>query len=203
MENAYQIITCLLLGIGLSATCGFKVFVPLLGISIAANAGWLELSPSFDWLGSTPAVLLLGVATALEICAYYIPFVDNLLDTIAVPASAIAGAIVVGSTMVADMSPILKWAVAIIAGAAPAAAVKTTTAAVRGISSATTAGLGNFAVNTGETVCSIVCCVLTLLLPLLGILLIAWIVVLIVRMIRRLRKRLAKQDVPPVPNGNA
>ena len=77
----------LLLGIGLSATCGFRVFVPLLGMSIAAMAGHLELASGFEWIGSWPALICLAVATVLEIAGYYIPWLDNLLDTIATPAA--------------------------------------------------------------------------------------------------------------------
>ena len=79
------------IGIGLSAACGCRLFVPFLGMGIAHAAGHLTLAPGFEWLGSTPALVALSTATALEIAGYYIPWVDNLLDTAATPAAAIAG----------------------------------------------------------------------------------------------------------------
>src|SRR5881394_829642 len=104
-----------LVGIGLSAACGFRVFVPLLVVSIASYSGHLHLAPGFEWMGSTAALIAFATATALEIAGYYVPWVDNLLDTIASPAAVIAGTIATAS-VVADMSPFLKWTLAAIAG---------------------------------------------------------------------------------------
>src|SRR6476620_10855855 len=95
------------LGIGLSAACGFRVFVPPLIMSIAALSGHLSLAHGFEWIGSYPALIAFSVATCLEVSGYYIPWVDHLLDTIATPAAIVAGAVITAS-MVADMSPFLK-----------------------------------------------------------------------------------------------
>ena len=113
----------LFIGIGLSATCGFRVFVPLFGMSIAHHAGALSFSSGFDWIGSWPATIAFGIAMVIEIAAYYIPWVDNLLDTIATPAAVVAGTIVTAS-MVGDVSPFLRWSLAIIAGGGIAAVVQ-------------------------------------------------------------------------------
>lgn len=140
------------LGIGLAASAGFRVFLPLFALSLGAHFGQdlLQLNESWQWVGSWPAIIALGVATLVEIAAYYIPLVDNLLDTIAIPLAAIAGTVLMGSTLL-DMNDMTTWALAIIAGGGTAAAVSGTTAAVRAVSTGTTAGTGNFAVNTGET----------------------------------------------------
>src|SRR5215813_12345897 len=103
------------LGIGLSAACGFRVFVPLLALSIAGLAGHVSLSPGFQWIASYPALITFSVVTVLEICGYYIPWVDHLLDTIATPAAIIAG-ILVTASLVTNMSPLMKWTLAVIAG---------------------------------------------------------------------------------------
>src|SRR5262245_39268580 len=144
----------LLCGIGLAAACGFRVFVPLLGTSIAAMSGQLELSPGFEWMGTLPALLTFGTATVLEIGAYYIPWLDNLLDVIATPAAAVAGAMLTAA-MVTDMSPFLKWTLAVIAGGGVATAVQTGTAALRGASTLGTAGVANPIVSTIELATSI------------------------------------------------
>lgn len=140
------------LGIGLAASAGFRVFLPLFALSIGTHFGQdlLELNETWQWVGSWPAMIALGVATIVEIVAYYIPVVDNLLDTIAVPLAAVAGTVLMGSTLL-DMSDVTTWALAIIAGGGTAAAVSGTTAAARAVSTGTTAGTGNFVVNTGET----------------------------------------------------
>ena len=108
----------ILIGLGLAAACGFRVFVPLLIMSLASRAGvgHLALSPSFAWIGSTPALLAFAVATVLEIAGYYIPWVDNLLDTVATPTAIVAGIVVTASAMTTDVSPFLKWTLAVVAG---------------------------------------------------------------------------------------
>jgi len=155
-------------GIGLSAACGFRVFVPLLGLSIAANAGHLELADTFEWVGTPVALGIFAVATALEIGSYYIPWLDNMLDTIATPAAIVAGTMTSGA-MAADMSPVLQWGLAAILGGGSAGAVQAASVLVRGASSATTGGLGNPVVSTGELAASTATTLLALLIPALAI----------------------------------
>ncbi len=104
-----------LLGIALAVACGFRVFIPLLVVSIASYSGYIELAPNFSWVASLPALIIFAVATILEIVAYYVPWLDNLLDTIATPASIIAG-ILVSASFITGMHPLLKWTLAVIAG---------------------------------------------------------------------------------------
>ena len=121
-----ETLTSILLGIGLSAATGFRIFVPFLVASIAAITGYLPLSPSFEWIGTYPALILFGAATILEIAAYYIPWLDNLLDSIATPAAFVAGAILMVA-VVSGLPPLAKWALAIIAGSGAAGIVQTGT----------------------------------------------------------------------------
>ena len=147
----------LFLGIGLAAAAGFRIFLPLFVLSLAVKLGgsFINLDESWLWIGSTPALITLGVAMLVEIGAYYIPLIDNMLDTIAVPLAGVAGTIAVGITM-PEMNEVATWALAIIAGGGTAAAISGTTAAARAVSTTTTAGAGNFLVNTGETLSSTV-----------------------------------------------
>ena len=118
------------LGIGLAAATGFRVFLPMLITSAAAYSGHLPLGENFAWLGTAPALAMLGVAAVVEILAYYIPGVDNLLDTLATPAAFVAGTIVSAAVM-ADVSPMLKWTTAIIAGGGIAGVTQGVTALLR------------------------------------------------------------------------
>lgn len=147
--DSLQVFLSICLGIGLSAACGFRVFVPLLCLSIAAHTGHLQLNDSFAWVGSSPALIAFTVATVLEIAAYYIPFVDNLLDTIAVPIATLAG-IFVAALAMTDVDPFWRWTLAIIAGGGMAASTQLATTKLRAVSSATTAGAGNSALATIE-----------------------------------------------------
>src|SRR6266568_3692748 len=159
------------LGIGLSAACGFRVFVPLLVMSIASLSGHLTLAHGFEWIGSYPALVTLSVATCVEVAGYYIPWVDNVLDSIATPAALIAGTVITAA-MVADVSPFLKWTLAIIAGGGAAGLVQGTTVVVRGASTAGTGGLANPILATAELGGSLFTSILSVAMP--------WVVVLII-----------------------
>ena len=118
------------LGIGLAAATGLRLFVPMLVASAAAYTGHLPLSENFAWLATLPALILLGVAAAVEILAYYIPGVDNLLDTLATPLAFVAGTIVAAAVMT-DLPPMVKWAAAVIAGGGIAGLTQSVTTVVR------------------------------------------------------------------------
>jgi len=177
----------LLCGIGLAAACGFRVFVPLLGTSIAGLSGQVQLSSGFDWMATTPAVVAFGVATALEIGAYYIPWLDNLLDVIATPAALVAGTMLTAS-MVTDVSPFLKWTLAVIAGGGVAGTVHSGTALVRGVSTLSTAGAANPMLSTVEWIASAVMTVLAVLAPILALVVLLLFVATIVWAWRRGRR---------------
>ena len=166
------------IGIGLSATCGFRIFVPLLGMSIAHHAGALSFAQGFDWIGSWPATIAFGIAMVIEIAAYYIPWLDNMLDTIATPAAIVAGTIATAS-MVGDVEPFLRWSLAIIAGGGVAGLVQGSSVLVRGASTASTGGLANPIVSTGELAASITGTLISIAIPaiafLIVIVLISWL----------------------------
>lgn len=185
----------ILIGIGLASACGFRVFVPLLGTSLASMSGHLDLAPGFDWIGSPVAAACFGTATLLEIIGFYVPWLDNILDTIATPAAAIAGTILTAS-MVTDISPFLKWTLAVIAGGGVAGTIQGGTALLRGASTGTTAGTGNPILSTIELVGSIVMTVLSFVVPVLaavlGIAILICGIILFRRVVRWLRRRPAE-----------
>ena len=176
----------LLVGIGLSAACGFRVFVPMLVVSAAAWGGWLPLAPGFEWLGTLPALIAFAVATAVEVAGYYVPWVDNALDTIAGPAAMVAGTVLMASVL-ADVNPFLKWTLAIIAGGGTAATVQGMTTLARAGSSALSMGFLNPVLSTVELVGSAGLAILTIAVPLIGLLVLAIVVVLAVKFLLRSR----------------
>lgn len=159
-----DIASSIALGIGLAAATGLRVFLPLLVTSAAAYTGHLHLGAGFAWLGTLPALLMLAVASGVEILAYYIPVVDHLLDTITTPAALVAGTLLAASVMT-DLPPATKWAIAIIAGGGVAGLAQGATVLLRGASTAATAGLGNHVLSTGELAGSLLLSVLALAAP--------------------------------------
>lgn len=177
----------ILVGIGLAAACGFRVFVPLLGTSLAALSGHLELAPGFDWIGTPVAAAGFGTATLLEIVAFYVPWLDNLLDTLATPAAVVAGTIVTASTVV-DISPFLKWTLAVIAGGGIAGTIQGGTVLLRGASTGTTGGVGNPVLSTIELVSSVVMTVLAVVVPIVAAIVAVVVLVCGIVLFRRIRR---------------
>ena len=156
--------SAILLGLGLSMACGFRVFIALLFTSIAAYTGKLELAEGFNWLGEWPALLVFSIAMVCEIIVYYSPGIDNVVDMVKAPFAAVAGT-VLSASMVTDMSPLLHWSLAVIAGGGSAGLLSVETALLRGPSTVFTGGLGNFLFSTTENAGAVTIPILALLWP--------------------------------------
>jgi hypothetical protein len=175
------------LGVGLAAATGFRVFLPMLVVSAAAYTGHLPLSENFAWLGTPSALMMLGVAALVEILAYYIPGVDNLLDALATPAAVVAGTLV-SAAVITDLPPMLKWTTAIIAGGGVAGLTQGVTALLRAKSTVLTAGVGNPVIATAELGGSLLISLLALAAPLIALLVVIVFLWLAMRLIRRIAR---------------
>ncbi|MDA1106158.1 MAG: DUF4126 domain-containing protein [Planctomycetota bacterium] len=179
------IIIATVLGIGLSAATGLKVFIPMLGAGIAMRLGVLEAPESFEWLDSTAALLTMGVACLVEVTATLVPVVDHAIDAVAAPLAAAGGAVlmavqlstqlglgvpesVAGSEHVQEvvqMSPLLFWSLAIIVGGGAGLGMHSIMAGGRVVSTVGTAGLANPLYSVAETLGSLVATVGAILAP--------------------------------------
>ncbi len=176
-ETILSIIT----GLALSAACGFRVFVPMLVMSIAGYHGpplalppgfeWfqsltghLPLAAGFEWIGTTVAMKAFAIATVCEIAAYYIPWFDNALDHVTTPIAVIAGVMVMASS-ITGLSPFLQWILAVVAGGAAAGLTQGATVIARGGSTATSFGTTNWIVSTAEWLGSLLLSIVALLIP--------------------------------------
>tara|TARA_R110000765_G_scaffold289444_2_gene385586 strand:- start:257 stop:829 length:573 start_codon:yes stop_codon:yes gene_type:complete len=186
-----SLIISIFLGVGLATAVGFRVFLPLLILSICTYYDIISLQEGWQWVGSIPALVLLATATVVEILGYYIPWVDNLLDTIAVPLAGIAGTAVMLATL-GDLQPLITWSLAIIAGGGTAAIVAGTTSATRAASTVTTGGLANPVVSTVETGVSVVMSIISIFIPILAVILAVFILFGIHKFYKRLKNRKRK-----------
>lgn len=188
-----EILTATGLGIALSACCGFRVFVPVLAASLASRFGWVNLPADMAWMASLPALISFGLASVLEIAAYYIPVVDNLLDTIATPLSVGAGTVLAASLLpLAGSEPLLRWGAALVAGGGAAGTIQLGTGLLRLLSTKATATLGNPVVATTENAAAITGSVFSFVFPvvlaLLMLALVVWILSLFGRPLTKLRR---------------
>ena len=179
-----DIIISVLIGLSLSAASGFRVFVPFLVLSICSYSGWIDLGDSSAWIGTLPAIISFAVATAVEIGGYYIPWIDNMLDLISLPAS-IVGGVLLTSSVIVEMDPLLKWSLAIIVGGGAALNTQMLAIKARALSSVFTSGLGNPIVSTIENISSAVISFLAIFLPVLALIALIVAVYIIYRIIAR------------------
>jgi len=171
------------MGLGLAAASGFRVFLPpfLLSIAVRADAVDVNLMDTpFEYFDSNVAVILLGVATVAEFAAYYVPWVDNLLDSIASPAAVVAGSGMTALVLEGNTDPVIQWSLAIIAGGGVTAIVQGATVVTRGISTTLTAGFANPIVSTGENLASVILALIAMVLPILAAVIVAVLIGVIV-----------------------
>lgn len=173
------------IGIGLAASSGFRVFVPLLAANIAALAGVYQFGNGFEWLNGWTAFYILLTATVAEIVAYYIPWLDNILDHIAMPVAVAAGTVLSASFMAADWEPALRWGLALLAGGGTAGVIHSGMGLLRLGSTATTGGLGNPVVTTAENGFSISLSLVVWVMPILVGVLVLLLVLYIIRKLVR------------------
>jgi hypothetical protein len=185
--SEYDLGLSIALGIGLAAATGLRLFLPMLIVSVAAYSGYLPLSENFAWLGTPPAAILLAVAALVEILGFYIPGVDNLLDTIATPAAFVAGT-VISAAVITDLPPMVKWAAAIIAGGGIAGLTQSVTTVARAKSTVMTGTLGNPVVATAELGGSLIVSLLALVAPVLTALVIIVALWFAIRWLRKLTR---------------
>jgi hypothetical protein len=186
----YSFIPAIAMGIALSATAGFRVFVPMLAGALAAKFGVINTPADMDWLGSWTAIIVFATAAIAEIGAYYIPFIDNVLDTIATPLSVAAGTVLASSILpIADQEAWVRWGVALLAGGSAAGTIQLGTGLLRLFSSKATVGTGNAVVSTGENAAAVGGSILSFLIPVvMAVLLIGLVVWIIAKVVGRLSR---------------
>jgi len=194
MEQIGPYIISLFIGIGLATATGFRVFLPLFFVSLASYFQWIPLQDSWNWLATLPALLVLGIAMVFEILAYYIPFVDNLMDSIAIPLSAVAGTLLFSSQF-SESNDILKWGLGIIAGGGTSATISSALSGLRAASTSTTGGLGNSVVSTVENAGATVMSFLAIFLPILALLFTVVILYYFIRFGKRMWNRIITKNL--------
>lgn len=185
--SSFDLALSVVLGVALAASTGFRVFLPMLIAGSAAYTGYLPLSDGFAWLATPLALTMLGVAALVEIIAYYIPGVDNLLDTLSAPAALVAGTVLSAAVMT-DLPPVVKWTAAIVAGGGAAGLTQGITSLLRAKSTVFTGGIGNSTIATAELGSAIALPLLALAAPLVAFALILLLLWLAFRLLHRLRQ---------------
>ncbi len=169
--DALQVLIAASTGLGLAAASGFRVFLPPFLMAVWVRFGFLDVNiegTEFEAFSSDVSILLLGVASLSEILAYKIPWMDNMLDSLATPMAGLAGVSVVAVSL-EGADPSVQWALAIIAGGGTSLSIQSATVAGRGLSSMFTLGLANPFFSLIEDIASILLIFIALLAPLVAL----------------------------------
>ncbi len=197
--SSFDLALSVVLGVVLAAATGFRVFLPMLIAGGAAYAGHLQLGDYFTWLATPTALIMLSVAALVEIIAYYIPGIDNLLDTMAAPAALVAGTVLSAAVMT-DLPPLLKWTAAIVAGGGAAGLTQGLTTILRAKSTVFTGAIGNPVIATAEFGSALLLPLLALAAPLFALALLAAVLWVALRLLWRLRQS-ARPEISATSRG--
>jgi Domain of unknown function (DUF4126) len=185
-----EIVPSLALGIGLAACAGLRAWLPLLLLGGLARWGVVDLSPSFEFVASTRALILFGVATVVEIAGDKIPAVDHTLDALSTVLRPAAGSLLAASVLWQVSDPLTAMALGIAVGAPSALVPHAAKSTLRVVSTSFTGGLANPVLSLLEDALAFVLFVLTVVLPVL----MASLVVLAGFLVAR---RLLRRSPPP------
>jgi len=191
-----EIVPSLALGIGLAACAGLRAWLPLLLTGLLARFDYLTLGPGFQFLTSTRALVLFGVATAIELLGDKFPAVDHALDAVGTVLRPAAGALLAASVFWPEMNdPLTAIALGLVIGAPSALLPHAAKSALRTISTTFTGGLATPVISLLEDVIAIGIFVLAVLLPLV----MAALVALTAFLLLRWWKGRARTQAPPPP----
>ena len=193
--------TNLLGAIGLGAASGLNAWIPLLGLGLAERVGLVTLTAPFDRLGSTEALVVLGLVFVIDLVGDKIAVVDHVLHAAGTVIAPLSGAVVVAAqeNLISESHP---WAAAVV-GVGIGGSVHLARSAVRPAVTAGTGGFGNPVASTVEDVVSFVLTVLAVLVPVLAFGAVVVLTVVVVRRVRRWRRRRAAAlaAAGPAPGG--
>ncbi len=165
-ETALTWVLTITLGFSLAACAGLRAWLPMLVAGLTARfTDQIELGESYQFLESTPVLVLFGVATVVEMVGDKFPVVDHALDAFGTVARPVAGALLSAAVLYQVENPLFALGIGILVGAPTAAVPHAVKAASRGISTSLTAGIANPLLSIAEDVTALAIAALAVLLP--------------------------------------
>ena len=184
------------MGISLAACAGLRAFLPLLVVGIGGRLDWIPLTSHFEWLASTPALVVFSVAVVAEFVGDKVPWFNNLLDVLQTFVKPVAGTILAASVLT-ELTPLQATILGLITGGSVAGGVHLMKAKTRLVSSATTAGVGNPFLSFIEDIGAFIGSLGAVLLPLLFVALLALAFVVTWFALRRWSRGVRPAHPPP------
>jgi hypothetical protein len=168
------------LAIGLAACAGLRALLPILLTGLAARAGWLTLGPSFHFLTTDRALLIFGLAAALELAADKLPVVNHALDVVYTGLRPLAGSLLAAAALSSVSEPTTALVLGMVLGAPTALVPHAARSTLRLASTVFTGGLANPILSALEDLAVVLLFVVTVLLPILAALFVLSVLLIIV-----------------------
>jgi hypothetical protein len=188
-----EVVPAVALAVGLAACAGLRAWLPLLLTGGLVRAGAIEVGPSFSFIASDRALILFGLASAIEIVADKVPAIDHALDAIGTVVRPVAATVLAASVFGSFADPLTAVALGAAVGAPTALVPHAGKSVLRAASSALTAGVANPVISVLEDLFAVALFLVAVIVPILaavGVLVVAFLV------LRRLGRRAPSAAVP-------
>lgn len=194
LNDTALLVSQLAMGFALAACVGLRAFLPLLAAGLLARGGYVSLGASFQWMESTPALVVFGSAFVFEILADKIPWLDHALHAVEAFVKP-AAATVLAASLLTNLDPVTAMTLGLIGGGTVAGAVHALRGTTRLASTAATGGLANPLLSLMDDALATIGTALAFLVPLIAALLVLSLAVAVVWIYRRHRST----PRPPLP----
>ncbi|HEX6738786.1 MAG TPA: DUF4126 domain-containing protein [Vicinamibacteria bacterium] len=181
---------------GLAACAGLRAWLPLLLLGGLARAGVVELGSSYQFLASNKALVLFGLATAIEVLGDKFPAVDHALDVLSTVLRPAAGSLLAASVLWTIEDPLTALVMGVAVGAPTSLVPHAAKATLRAASTAFTAGLANPVLSLIEDLLALLLFVLAVVIPVALALAVVAASVWTVLRLRRRRRTAIPSAVP-------
>ena len=196
--DAALLVTQLAMGFGLAATVGLRTFLPLLAAGLLARFGYVDLGNSFEWMQTTPALIVFGSAALFEVLADKVPGLDHALHVVESFVKPVAGTLVAAS-LFTNLDPMTAVVIGLVGGGTIAGAVHVAKGTTRAASTMLTGGLGNPVLSIFDDVLAVGGIIMAVLAPIIAALIVLVVVIGAVRLIAKRRRAAASPPVSPAP----
>lgn len=189
----WQLLSAVALAVGLAACAGLRALLPILLTGVVARAGWLDIGKPFEFLSTNWALLLFGLATAVEILGDKFPALDHALDSVHTFLRPLSGSLLAAAVLSSVSDPATAMALGIIVGAPTALVPHAAKATARLLSTATTGGLANPVLSVLEDFGTVLLFLLVVVVPVVAAILVVALTALV------LRRLLSRRRTPGTP----
>lgn len=186
--------TQLAMGFALAACVGLRTFLPLLAAGLLAHFGYVTMGASFEWMASTPALIVFGSAVVFEVMADKVPGLDHALHAVEAFVKPVAATLLAAS-LFTNLDPLMAMTLGLVGGGAIAGTVHVARGAARLISTGTTGGFGNPLLSFVDDGLAVFGIVFAFLVPILAALVVLIVTIMGVRFFRQRRRKSGAEPV--------